>query len=59
LNAFNAHYDPERGWHYHVTPGKMPYIIGGYFGKVEQSNIDHRPGPPPGVAGGRPGPPPL
>jgi hypothetical protein len=32
LNAFNAHYDPERGWHYHVTPGKFPYIIGGYMG---------------------------
>jgi hypothetical protein len=51
LNAFNAHYDPERGWHYHVTPGKMPYIIGGYFGKAEQSNIDHRPGPPKGPTG--------
>jgi hypothetical protein len=53
LNTFNAHYDPERGWHYHVTPGKMPYIIGGYFGKVESSNIDRRPmrGGPPGPGG--------
>jgi len=54
LNAFNAHYDPERGWHYHVTPGKMPYIIGGYFGKAESSNIDHRPGPPGGPGGAPP-----
>jgi len=33
LNPFNAHYDPDRGWHYHVTPGQFPYIIGGYFGE--------------------------
>ncbi len=32
LNAFNIHHDPERGWHYHVTPGEFPYIIGGYWG---------------------------
>jgi hypothetical protein len=32
LNAFNMHYDPQRGWHYHVTPGKFPYLIGGYWG---------------------------
>ncbi len=31
LNAFNAHYDAARGWHYHVTPGKFPYVIGGFF----------------------------
>jgi hypothetical protein len=53
LNSFNACYDPVRGWHYHVTPGKFPYVIGGYFGKAETSNFDHRrrPGgglPPPG-----------
>jgi hypothetical protein len=41
LNAFNACYDPVRGWHYHVTPGKFPYIIGGYFANVESSNLDH------------------
>ena len=36
LNAFNIHYDDERGWHYHVTPGKFPYIIGGYYGEVDR-----------------------
>ena len=39
LNKFNAHYDKIRGWHYHVTPGKFPYIIGGYFGYLERSNL--------------------
>ena len=43
LNAFNACYDDVRGWHYHVTPGKFPYIIGGYFAKVEPSNFQRRP----------------
>ena len=43
LNAFNACYDDVRGWHYHVTPGKFPYIIGGYFAKVEPGNIEHPP----------------
>lgn len=32
LNQFNLHFDPQRGWHYHVTPGKFPYVIGGYWG---------------------------
>jgi hypothetical protein len=50
LNAFNACYDDVRGWHYHVTPGKFPYIIGGYFAKVEASNIQHM-----GPRGGAPG----
>ncbi len=36
LNAFNAHFDDVRGWHYHVTPGKFPYIIGGYMGNRPQ-----------------------
>jgi hypothetical protein len=36
LNAFNMHYDDEHGWHYHVTPGKFPYIIGGYYGEAER-----------------------
>jgi len=36
LNAFNAHYDPVRGWHYHVTPGRFPYVIGGYMGFAQR-----------------------
>jgi hypothetical protein len=32
LNDFNMGYDDQRGWHYHVTPGKFPYIIGGFWG---------------------------
>jgi hypothetical protein len=43
LNAFNAHYDSARGWHYHVTPGKFPYVIGGYFGKVDSRNFRRGP----------------
>jgi YHYH protein len=54
LNDFNACYDDVRGWHYHVTPGKFPYLIGGYFAKVEAGNIQHF-GPP----GGGNGPPPF
>ena len=38
LDACNGHTDGERGYHYLVTPGKFPYIIGGYRGKVEASN---------------------
>lgn len=45
LNDFNIHYDEARGWHYHVTPGKFPYIIGGYWGEVDRRNT-WRPGPP-------------
>lgn len=57
LNAFNMHYDAARGWHYHVTPGKFPYLIGGYWGVMDARNV-HRPprgngSPPPG------GPPPF
>jgi len=43
LNAFNAHYDSVRGWHYHATPGKFPYLIGGYLGLIDRRNF-HRPG---------------
>ncbi len=32
LNAMNGHSDSQRGFHYHVTPGRFPYIIGGYYG---------------------------
>jgi len=38
LNEFNVHFDEERGWHYHVTPGKFPHIIGGYWGIAEARN---------------------
>lgn len=34
LDVCNGHFDPERGYHYHVTPGKFPYLIGGYAGVV-------------------------
>jgi hypothetical protein len=67
LNAFNLHYDKDRGYHYHVTPGKFPYIIGGYWGTEDPRdshhgppgggppNGQHRNGPPPGdFAGGPP-----
>ncbi len=43
LDVCNGHEDAERGYHYHVTPGRFPYIIGGYAGVVERSNIH---GPP-------------
>ncbi len=39
LDAFNAHYDKVRGWHYHATPGKFPYIIGGYMGVAERHRM--------------------
>jgi hypothetical protein len=38
LDACNGHADPERGYHYHVTPNRFPYILGGYAGIVETSN---------------------
>ncbi len=38
LDVCNGHSDPIRGYHYHVTPGRFPYIIGGYHGKPEPSN---------------------
>jgi hypothetical protein len=54
LNAFNACYDDVRGWHYHVTPGKFPYLIGGYFARAETSNFAHL-RPPGGRNGSGPG----
>lgn len=48
LNEFNLHEDAARGPHYHVTPGKFPHIIGGYWGFVEPRNVQ-RGGPPPGM----------
>ena len=41
LNAFNLHFDRDRGWHYHVTPGKFPYIIGGYWGTADTRDMTH------------------
>ena len=38
LNDFNLHEDDTRGPHYHVTPGKFPHIIGGYWGEVDPLN---------------------
>lgn len=38
LDVCNGHSDTVRGYHYHVTPGRFPYIIGGYAGVVESSN---------------------
>ena len=38
LDVCNGHKDAERGYHYHVSPGRVPYILGGYAGVVEPSN---------------------
>ena len=38
LDACNGHLDPQRGYHYHATPGRFPYIVGGYSGVPEASN---------------------
>ena len=38
LDVCNGHKDEPRGYHYHVTPGRFPYILGGYAGVVEPSN---------------------
>ena len=61
LNEFNMHYDETRGWHYHVTPGKFPYLIGGYWGTRDSRDSGPRPprgGPrvPFGPGGGPGGP---
>jgi hypothetical protein len=56
LNDFNLHWDKDRGWHYHVTPGKFPYIIGGYWGA--EDNRDRMAGRPGRGMGGGFGPPP-
>ena len=44
LDSCNGHTDSVRGYHYHVTPGRFPYIIGGYAGVPELSNIRGRRG---------------
>jgi hypothetical protein len=38
LDVCNGHEDSDRGYHYHVTPGRFPYVIGGYRGVPEPSN---------------------
>lgn len=38
LDVCNGHEDRMRGYHYHVTPGRFPYILGGYAGVPEASN---------------------
>ena len=38
LDVCNGHDDPARGYHYHVTPGRFPYVIGGYRGVPDPSN---------------------
>ena len=38
LDVCNGHQDTQRGYHYHVTPGRFPYVFGGYAGIVEPSN---------------------
>jgi hypothetical protein len=38
LDVCNGHQDESRGYHYHVTPGRFPYILGGYAGVIEASN---------------------
>jgi hypothetical protein len=53
LNEFNVHQDEFRGWHYHVTPGEFPHILGGYWGQVDESLL--RRGPPGGMRGRPPG----
>ena len=53
LDECNGHTDAARGYHYHVTD-RFPYILGGYRGVVERSNLDRGRRPPPRPAG-RPG----
>lgn len=38
LDVCNGNIDEIRGYHYHVTPSRFPYILGGYAGVVESSN---------------------
>ena len=56
LNAFNMTYDEARGQHYHVTPGKFPYIIGGYWGTEDPRDRQHG-GRGMGMRGSNGGPP--
>lgn len=38
LDVCNGHTDKQRGYHYHVTPGRFPYVIGGYAGTPDPAN---------------------
>lgn len=38
LNDFNLHFDEARGFHYHVTPGQSPHLIGGFWGELDARN---------------------
>jgi hypothetical protein len=42
LDVCNGHSDEHRGYHYHVTPGRFPYILGGYAGVPDPANIRGR-----------------
>lgn len=44
LNDFNLHEDDQRGPHYHVTPGRYPHLIGGYWGQLDEMNRRRRRG---------------
>jgi hypothetical protein len=43
MEAVKMHKDDQRGWHYHVTPGKFPYIIGGFAGSADRRNLRRGP----------------
>ena len=38
LDVCNGHVDEQRGYHYHVTPNRFPYVLGGYAGVPEVAN---------------------
>ena len=38
LDVCNGHSDDERGYHYHVTPRRFPYLLGGYRGVPDPAN---------------------
>ena len=38
LDVCNGHSDESRGYHYHVTPGRFPYVLGGYAGVINPSS---------------------
>jgi hypothetical protein len=52
LNDFNLHTDKDRGPHYQVTPGKFPYIIGGFWGTEDPRDAQRQRGPGGGGPGG-------